>query len=585
MATSQQSRAQAEFRAALLSGESLGLDLMDAGADIEIVAPDDMGRFEYDVSPFTSRFHSDLKSVVRAIFSCFGAGTTSAALVDAMVIYPELILSKLPQYANKRTTIVIESVFVRDTLGNAFETMCRSLAMLRLPFTPIFKTGDRAVEWSYVFEGQRIQGRMLCLGMDDPDSVGRLQGRAFDQAVISEPMGVKTEYIRLAVQRSGRWRPGIHPRRVIIEGNPPEETKQGFYGAIVPALPDESELGIAEPRRFGKKDLTPEGIACFRDYEGMVRAAYWCPGMDSPVATQSVMMMKHDPTYLGTFADDPLSERRWKVMGLPGTVSGGDRVARAFAEGENVLRRHPAPDEVEPRVVLASDTHMKGAMVFAMLRKDGGLVIVDECPADDVAADVFGLVCGERLRLLGEQFPGLRVEAAVCDPAGRQRGITDGRPYYRALGEAMSRAARIPVIFSPLEVRHNTPSYSVSCLSKALRLPAPAGVVRALQMSPACRLSINALNQYSYKVGATNLAFDKRDDVVSGFGDAIRYLAGWMCERYEWADDTRPKTMEDKIRQWRGETRSLGDEDGFWDGDDGNGSCLDRPGVGPTGGF
>ena len=321
---------------------------------------------------------------------------------------------------------------------------------------------------------------------------------------------------------------------------------------------------------LGLKDKRPTGFMQereIRDDEGADRyRCWWYPGADSPEAINKKNLA---PGYYRQFADSITSELRWQVFGMPSTAAGGDRVAPSFSEGVHVENATPIWGEME-RLIVASDADRTGAAVIGRIRDDGGILIVAECHAKDIDADAFGIVIAEKI--LSLEMRRYRIEAAVCDPAGVRRSATDGRAYYSALSSAATARLGRSVMFEPLAGKYNDPKTSITLLQRVLKNVArgPGATDPMLRVHRDCRRTISALSSYCLKPG-DGIQFDKRDNMISSYGDAVRYLASWVGRNWG-VEGEQPK---DALQEWiRKHGQGAGQQE----------SVLDR-GDGPFGDF
>ena len=537
-------QAQTRIAMALMSGEDIPGDLLEAGGEVLLDFTD--GRNEYFPNALTKLYHTDRESFCKCLLSPMGSGTTAATMFEAMVVYPEIDVC--PNYADDTDRIIrveLQGLIVRDTLKNIRQTILPAIAGLKMPFEAYFNMGDSTIRWEYQHDRFLISGHFQCIGLENEGSDGSLLSLYADQVIISEPKTMKEAHMRTAIKRAGRFRPALNPKRVLIEGNPPPESAEWFYKQFG-GVPSAEIMGQAAPRMFGLKDKRPTGYLQereIRDEDGADRyRCWWYPGADSPEAINKKNLA---PGYYRQFADSIVSELRWQVFGMPSTAAGGDRVAPSFSEGVHVENAQPVWGEME-RMIVSSDADRTGAAVIARIRADGGILIVAECHAKDIDADAFGVVIAEQIIAL--EMRRFRIEAAVCDPAGVRRSATDGRAYYSALSSAATRRLGRSVMFEPLPGKYNDPKTSITLLQRVLKNVArgPGAVEPMLRVHKDCRRTISALSSYCRKAG-DGVQFDKRENLIAAYGDAVRYLASWVGRNW----GVEGEEPEDALTEWK----------------------------------
>ena len=508
-------------------GYGVGAALLEAGVDFSLT-PDGIAQRDYELTPMLAGFHADRESKWRFIHSPIGAGTSAAAMYDALVLYVECNLLPLREYQGQRKLIHTKGVVIMKTLVRAADTILPTIAMLRLPFVPRYSAHDHTIRWDYEVDGRRVRGELLLLGLDTEKDIGRTKGMQVDQVLISEPGEVKTDIIRNAGSRAGRWQPNLHPGRVIVEGNPPSEAKDGYYGGVCPHLPTPDEMGTDDPPMWGVKDQTERGLMkemmTGDDDHKIRRRCWWYPSASAECPGKSASFMARiDPAYYADIYNSPPHEQRWQLHGRPATITDGERVAAAFTEGANVFGKYPEP-YAGMRLVLAADADFNGAAVIGVMTADGAVDVIAEIFADNQDAEAFGVVIGEVIN--GLEFPKYSVYAAVCDPAGAARDRASGKQYYKVLSDSVTKTTRRRWNIRPLASHHNRPGWSATMLNKAFRASSPARTDRLLRVHKSCRKIVHAMMSYCWKAGAAGSQFDKScEATVHSGGDAMRYLA------------------------------------------------------------
>ena len=498
---------------------------------------------EYVPSALAQEFHQAVDhTFVRALMSCFGAGTTTAAIMDFVFSYPIRLCGPRAK-TEGRDRVLVSGAIVRRTFRD-----------IRRSIVPVFVNMMPAnVEWewkaslnqfivTYRKNDMDFTIQLEGLGLDRPTAQTDLQGLPVSYVIVSEPMGVKDKIIETACARAGRggW---LTPGKVVIEGNPPPRNRD-FWSLFGGAVSSEVE-GTAQPRKFGLKDQSELGYkqVMHDSVTGENNICFWYPAADSDYAFFAAYLPDGKNYYLRQ-RNYSLQFRKPNLYGMMGGNSEGDRVFE-FDERANVRSdRHTY--SAKDKIVLAADADRWGACIFAVIRPDGGLFITDSVTAKDWGADAFGFEIAKKLL----EMKNVRVAYATIDPTANRRANTSDDMYSEKLSEAVTKYSGTLVRFEPQEYHWNNLRLSVSTANAMLKNTPPAhgATDPIITVHSGCVDVINALNNYCYKDSdADRERLDKSDKTMSALGDSVRYLCSfWFkdnpaadAEWEKWRNDPR----------------------------------------------
>ena len=512
---------------AYTTGDFKGLDDLLASADISSEDIPREVKHPYELNPITEQFHAS-DAQIRGLLSCYGGGTSTAVIMDLVLSYPQTLVA--PQVvAQGLNTVNISAVAIRQTYGELRKSFVDIFTRSMPPYVRWdWKFGQSKFVWEYKRNGIFYKGTMECWGLDTRKDIAKLGGLPISYVIISEPDGIDPDIIAAVMMRAGRGMK-YQPKRIVIEGNPPNP-QHGVYRYFGGPVTPEVE-GLLTPTAWmpGKKDLSPRGH-CQTHIDattGKEAKCWWYPsGMSENAFFAKFHATQHPPDGRGYYADmdkHPLPLRRPYQHGMMGSVAKGDVIFERFSEATNVAQR-PHIFRGGEQLVLAADPGRTGACLIAIVRDDGGLLVVDEVTAGGNGADIFGYEIAEKLGAM--KFH--KIVAAVLDPAGTRRMDDSERQYANVLSDKVTQELRRKVVFKPLPKKFNDVEFSFSQANAALFNAAPrhGGMgTPMVQIAPNCGDTIYALSNYCWKEGVEKMTPDKANAKISGLGDAFKYLA------------------------------------------------------------
>ena len=552
---------------ALLTGDDEVLDDIAKGNHIiRLSNPQgDKPPIIYDAkaNPIIEAFHNDRESQVKALWSPFGSGTTTALVWEMLVGYP--ILSVLPNIEASPDGIYrisLKSGVMRSTLQELKRGFLRSLQMIVPPSMDVFYHTARSSivhKKEYQHQGKRVlvEGEIDFIGLDKSGSEGKIPSLILDIVAVNEPRVVKYNLVQALGDRAGRYCYQTNPKLIIYEGNPPGRLHNIYdeFGG----LPPESVLGIAEPRSFGAKDTSEHGhmqevtedITKSDGTPGKRRSrVWWYPSGDSPYAAN-----RHNlpDGYYDAMKNRPLSDRCSNLYGLPSSYVDGEPVFDAFNEITHMTRENIPLAETSHVHHVAYDTDTKAGAILLRKRDDGGWLIVGctDGGRKKRAPEKFAIEIVQMLRKAG--INNLRHVSFFCDPAGRNNAPHTTVPFFRQIEQVVNAEFNSGVTHEPLPWEMQDPKARWSAGNYVLNRGAPGSGKPFVKISHKAENMLYAFGSYAFK-DSEALKFNKKGEenaVAATFGDCFMYWAQIISLREDWKGENanRDEYMDEELER------------------------------------
>lgn len=294
-----------------------------------------------------------------------------------------------------------------------------------------------------VGDGTDFELEVMFLALDRPKDVRRLKSLEVTAIWFNEASEILWEHIE-----AGTARPGRYPKKdrlpkdaagrtirqfscVIADTNPPDDDHWWYKLAVIDQ-PDGYAFFDQPPAILGDGEDDPYRInpACENLRNQPKGAAYWMdmiPGKDRPWI-------------------------RVNLQNEYGTTSAGKPVHPQFKEYWHVSPNKLLPMKGLP-LLLGLDMGLTPACVIGQLAPNGQLRILDELWVDDRGMGVKQFLRDVVRPHLHVYYPGMTVQAAWADPAGNDRGQSDGETAFQKAQEVGFPLTASPVTGNRLQPR------------------------------------------------------------------------------------------------------------------------------------
>ena len=547
MSLTKQREAREAFKRKFLEGDDSALGEMERGAHIIELGGSGRGSaIEYDpkANPIITAFHTDRISDIKALWSPYGSGTTSALVYEFLVAYP--LLSVLPNVKPDKDgvyRVYLQSGIMRATLRDLIRGFLRTADMMTPPDMGVaYHSAKTALVHKKVynnFMGKKVEvsGQIDFISLDRQGAEGQIPSLTVDMVGVNEPGVLKWELIEKLEDRAGRFNPSTNPRLVIREGNPPDKMNPGY--ASFGGLPSEAILGTGEPRIFGMKDESEDGY-CQTHYRevtmkdgtiGKKRArAWWYPGGDSEFAAN-----RHNlpDGYYDNMKARGISYRAPNLYGIPSIVTDGQPVFDCFSEATHIDRSPLVQSEQGDQHFIVYDCDTTAGAIICRRRKDGGWLIVGTTECKKRSPERFAMEIVAMCR-----NPALNIRAWgnsewMSDPAGSNDAPRTNVPFYVQVQEVVNKELRISKKHEPLPWVYQDPRGRYEAANYILNRAAPGSGKPFIMVHSSAMNMAYALGAYTFK-DPEKYKFDKSNNNAATFGDCFQYLCQVLSARGDW---------------------------------------------------